>query len=56
MNRADRFAPYSKETVERLRQVLSQYDVTLWKNPVTNSMSIKRFALVEQQSVSQDQE
>lgn len=34
---------YSRETLERLMEVLKKYEVLPWINPVTNTISIKEF-------------
>lgn len=47
-------APYSRETLERLMEVLKQYNVVPWLNPVTNSISIKNFNFAQHRPFSQD--
>jgi hypothetical protein len=41
MNTEETRAPYSRETLERLTNLLKQYNVTPWLNPVTNSICVK---------------
>lgn len=41
---------YSRETLERLTNLLKQYEVLPWLNPVTNSISIKNFNFIQHQN------
>ncbi len=46
-------APYSRETLERLMNVLKQYEVLPWLNPVTNAISIKDFNFAQHRPFTQ---
>lgn len=55
MNSQEASVPYSRESLERLRKILEDYQVVPWIDPATNSMRVKKLAFYEAQQPSQEE-
>jgi len=47
MNRLELLLPYSKKSLERLKKILENQRVTLWLDPVTNSISVRKLSFIK---------
>ena len=47
MNKQELLLPYSRKSMERLKKLLESQRVTLWLNPVTNSIGVRKLNFIK---------